>query len=168
MIAIIKALHITALSAWCAGLILLPVMMHIYGRRDEIKTQAGFTEFRWLTHYSYTCALSPAAVIAVSSGTVLIFALEVLDVWMMAKLIAVAGMVLLHIWLGHLIVQAGEGRGTFRLPPVGLALLGIIPLIGLVLFLVLAKPGLQDISAIFPDFMQEPRGNQLPSRWDPL
>lgn len=168
MIAIIKALHISALSVWCAGLILLPVLMQIYGRRREVKTQAGFTEFRWLTHYSYTVVVSPAAVIAVAAGTVLIFAVEVLDVWMMAKLVAVAGMVLLHAWLGHLIVHSGELHGAYRLPPAGLALFGIIPLIGLVLWLVLAKPGLQDISALFPDFLQEPRGNPLPERWDPL
>ena len=168
MIAILKALHISALSVWCAGLILLPVLMHIYGRRDEMKTQAGFTEFRWLTHYSYTAVLSPAAVIAVAAGTVLIFALEVLDIWMMAKLVAVAGMVLLHVWLGHLIVVAGEEHGAFRMPPAGLALLGIIPLIALVLWLVLAKPSLDKLTVLLPAILQEPRGNEIPPGWDPL
>ena len=168
MIAIIKALHIIALSIWCAGLILLPVLIHIYGRRREVDTQAGYTEFRWLTHYSYVRVVSPAAVVAVAAGTVLIFAIEVLDVWMMAKLVAVAGMVLLHAWLGHLIVASGEGRGAYRLPPAVLALVGIIPLIGIVLWLVLAKPTLAEITTFFPEFLQEPRNNQLPARWDPL
>ncbi|MBQ1204216.1 MAG: CopD family protein [Loktanella sp.] len=168
MIAILKSLHITALAIWCAGLILLPVLMQVYGRRRELTTQSGFTEFRWLTHYSYTLVVTPAAVIAVAAGTVLIFALEILDVWMMAKLIAVAGMVLLHAWLGFLIVEAGEGRGKYQLPPVWIALLGIVPLIGIVLWLVLAKPELADLATLFPDFLREPRGNQIPARWDPL
>lgn len=168
MIAMIKALHITALAIWCAGLILLPVLIQIYGRRREVATQAGYTEFRWLTHYSYTRVVSPAAVVTVTAGTVLIFVVEVLDVWLMAKLVAVAGMVLLHAWLGHLIVASGEGNGAYRLPPAGLALMGIIPLIGLVLWLVLAKPSLADIATYFPEFLQEPRNNELPARWDPL
>jgi len=168
MIAILKSLHITALAIWCAGLILLPVLMQIYGRRNDLKTQSGFTEFRWLTHYSYTLVVTPAAIIAVAAGTILIFALEILDVWMMAKLMAVAGMVLLHAWLGFLIVHAGEGRGNYHMPPVALSLLVLLPLIGIVLWLVLAKPDLSDLAALFPDFLLEPRGNQLPARWDPL
>jgi putative membrane protein len=168
MIAILKSLHIAALVIWCAGLILLPVLMQIYGRRSELSTQAGYTEFRWLTHHSYRLILTPAAVIAVSAGTVLIFALEILDIWMMAKLVFVAGMVLVHAWLGYLIVEAGEGRGTWHLPPVWIALVAGIPLMGAVLWLVLAKPELADLYALFPDFLLEPRGNQLPARWDPL
>lgn len=168
MIAILKAAHIIALSIWCAGLILLPILLHIYGRRAEVRTQAGYSEFRWLTHYSYTGVVTPAAVIAVAVGTVLIFALEVLDAWMLAKLIAVCGMVLLHAWLGHLIVQAGEGRGMYATPRAGLSLLALVPLIGLVLWLVLAKPAFEDAVALFPAFLLEPRGNQIPARFDPL
>lgn len=168
MIALLKALHISALALWCAGLILLAIVLHLHGRRDEIRTQAGFAEFRLLTHYSYTLVISPAAVVAVVAGTVLIFALEVLDAWMLAKLIAVAGMVLVHAWFGHLIAQAGAGNGTYRVPPAALALIVLIPLIGLVLWLVLAKPSLDTLIAAFPDFLQEPRGNPIPERFDPL
>ena len=168
MIAVLKAAHIIALSIWCAGLILLPILLHVYGRRPEIRTQAGYAEFRWLTHYSYTGVITPAAVIAVMFGTILIFALEVLDAWMLAKLIAVSGMVLLHAWLGHLIVQAGEGRGAYRTPMAGLSLLALAPLIGLVLWLVLAKPSLEELITLLPSALQEPRGNQIPARFDPL
>ncbi|MGL4413009.1 CopD family protein [Roseinatronobacter monicus] len=168
MIAALKAAHIIALCIWCAGLILLPILLHIYGRRPEMRSQAGFTEFRWLTHYSYIAVITPAAVIAVSVGTVLIFALEVLSAWMLAKLIAVAGMVLLHAWMGHLIVQAGEGRGDFHLPMAGLSLLALVPLIGLVLWLVLAKPSLEELIALLPSILQEPRGNPIPARLNPL
>lgn len=168
MIAFLKAIHIGALSLWCAGLILLPVLMHQHGRRTEMRTQAGFSEFRWLTHYSYTCAVSPAAVIAVAAGTALIFAAQVFDIWMMLKLVAVAGMVAVHALLGHLIVQVGEGRGQFHLPRVGLTLVVILPLIGTVLWLVLAKPDLKDLVDLLPEALLEPRGNTIPARLDPL
>ena len=168
MIALLKAVHIIALAIWCAGLILLPVLLHLHGRRVEMRTQAGFSEFRWLTHYSYIGVVSPAAVIAVTAGTALIFVLQVLDAWMLLKLIAVAAMVLLHAWFGHLIVQAGEGRGQYQVPRVGLSLLLVVPLILLVLWLVLAKPSLDGLIAHIPEFLQEPRGNPIPARLDPL
>lgn len=168
MIAILKAVHIAALAIWCAGLILLPVLLHIYGRNTRFKTQTGFTEFRWLTHYSYTCVISPAAVIAVAVGTVLIFWLEVLDAWMAAKLLAVMGMVVLHAWFGFLIVQAGERRSAYAIPPVGLSLIVLVPLMALILWLVLAKPDLTELLSLLPEIIQEPRGNAIPARLDPL
>lgn len=168
MIAFLKAVHISALAIWCAGLLLLPVLLHLHGRDKRFRTQAGFTEFRWITHYSYTLVISPAAVIAVAAGTTLIFWLEVLDAWMALKLLAVTGMVLLHAWFGHLIVQAGEKRSAYSLPPVGLSLIALVPLIGLVLWLVLAKPDIADLLTLLPHSLQEPRGNAIPARLDPL
>ncbi len=168
MIALLKALHIAALAIWCAGLILLPIVLRVYGARREMATQAGFAEFRWLTHYSYTRVLSPAAVVAVVAGTALIFALEVFDAWLMAKLAVVTGMVLVHVWLGHLIVQAGERRAPFRLSTAAAALVAVVPLIGLVLWLVLAKPDLQPLLALLPEVLTEPRGNAIPARLNPL
>ena len=168
MIALLKAVHIIALALWCAGLILLPLLMQRHGRGQTLRTQAGFSEFRWLTHYSYIAVITPSAVIAVTAGTILIFALEVFDVWMMAKLLAVTGMVILHAWLGHLIVKAGEARGTYSLPPVGLSLLVIVPLIGLVLWLVLAKPTLSELVALFPEILTEPRGRSIPVHLNPI
>lgn len=168
MIALLKAVHIAALSLWCGGLILLAVLIQLHGRRDEIRTHAGFATFRVLTHYSYTLVVTPAAVVAVTAGTVLIFALEVLDPWMLAKLVAVAGMVLIHAWYGHLIVEAGEGQGQYRIPPAALSLLVLVPLIGLVLWLVLAKPSLDTLIATFPAVLHEPRGNAIPAGLDPL
>ncbi|MDD7971354.1 CopD family protein [Roseinatronobacter alkalisoli] len=168
MIAMFKALHIAALSVWCAGLILLPVIIQTYRHAHASRNQAGFSEFRWLTHYSYQLVLTPAAVIAVIAGTVLIFAQEVLDTWLLVKLVAVSGMVLVHAWLGHVVVQAGERREAYRLPPAAFALVALLPLMGLVLWLVLAKPALDDLIALFPEFLREPRGNAIPARFDPL
>jgi len=168
MIALLKALHIAALSVWCAGLILLPIVIQTHRRDYAARDQAGFTEFRWLTHHAYRLVLTPAAVIAISAGTVLIFALEVLDIWMLAKLVAVSGMVVVHAWLGHVIVLAGERRNAYRLPPAALVLVMLVPLMGLVLWLVLAKPALDDLIALFPEFLREPRGHAIPARLDPL
>ncbi len=168
MIALLKALHIMSFSLWMAGLLLLPVLMQVYGRRAELQTQTGFDTFRWLTHFSYTGVVTPAAVVAIAAGTTLIFAQEVFVPWMLAKLVAVAGLVLLHAWLGHLIVKVGEGRGSYRVPPVGLSLLVLFPLIGTVLWLVLAKPDLDAVVNALPEVLQTPRDRPIPATLDPL
>ena len=168
MIALLKALHIGSFTIWMAGLVMLAVLMQVQGRRPEIHTQPGFDEFRWLTHYGYTAVVTPASVIAIAAGTVLIFAQGVLVPWMLAKLAAVAGLVLLHAWLGHLIVEVGEGHGSYRVPHVGLSLLVMLPLIGAVLWLVLAKPDLLGLITVLPELLHEPRGRDIPTFLDPL
>lgn len=168
MIALWKALHIAALSVWCAGLILLPIVIHSYRRSHASRNQAGFTEFRWLTHHAYRLVVTPAAVVAVAAGTVLIFVLEVLDIWLLAKLVVVTGMVLVHAWLGHVIGLAGARRDAYRLPPAGLVLVVLLPLMGAVLWLVLAKPALDEVIALFPEMLREPRGHTIPARLNPL
>ena len=168
MIAILKTVHIIGFTIWMAGLLVLPVVMQVYGRRREMQTQPGFDEFRWLTHYSYTRVVTPASIIAIAAGTALIFAHHVLTVWMLAKLVAVSGLVLLHAWLGHVIVQAGEGRGAYKMPPVGLTVAPLLVLIMGVLWLVLAKPDLDALVAALPAFLQEPRGNAIPANLEPL
>ncbi|MBR3370622.1 MAG: CopD family protein [Rhodobacteraceae bacterium] len=168
MIALLKALHIAALSVWCAGLILLPVVIQLHRLDYASRNQTGFTEFRWVTHHAYRLVLTPAAVIAVTAGTVLIFALEVLDAWLLVKLVAVSGMVLVHAWLGHIIGQAGEHRNAYRLPPAAFALGALVPLMGVVLWLVLAKPALEELIALLPEMLREPRGHAIPARFDPL
>ncbi|MGP9790126.1 CopD family protein [Roseinatronobacter sp. NSM] len=168
MIALLKALHIAALSVWCAGLIVLAVVIHRHRRDDAARNQAAFAEFRWVTHHAYRLVVTPAAVVAVTAGTVLIFALEVLEAWLLVKLVAVSGMVMVHAWLGHIIGQAGQHRTPRRLPPAGLALGALVPLMGAVLWLVLAKPPLEEVFALLPDMLREPRGQAIPARFDPL
>lgn len=169
MIAALKALHIAALAIWVAGLLALPVLMQRHGRGAAMRTQAGFAAFRWLSHYSYTRVVSPAAVVAVAAGTALILADAVLAPWMLAKLLAVAGMVLIHAWLGHVIVLIGEGRGAWRMPPIALLLLPVlVALVALVLWLVLAKPDLQGLIDRLPEALLSPRGQPLPPLLEPL
>ena len=76
MIAILKAAHIIGLVVWCAGLIALPVIIQVYGRAPAVRTEAGYSEFRLLTHRGYVELVTPAAVIAVAAGIGLIFAEE--------------------------------------------------------------------------------------------
>jgi len=168
MIASLKALHIATLVIWCAGLIALPVMMQAYGRSRAATTEAGFGTFRLLSHGAYTRLVTPAAVVAIAAGTALIFAVPVTADWLLVKLAAVSGMVLLHAWLGHLIARTGEERGRYRLPSPLWALAGALPLMALVLWLVLAKPDLAALVEQLPSWMRQPLGRELPPELTPI
>lgn len=168
MIALVKGLHIAALVIWCAGLLALPLVLQIYGRREEIRTQAGFSEFRLLVHAVYIRVVTPAAIVAITAGTVLIFLLGLTQEWFVAKLVAVTGMVLVHAWLGHLCVEASIGRGSYRMPSPLLAVPPALLFMGAVLFLVLAKPNLTPLIDALPIALREPQGRSLPSALTPI
>jgi len=168
MIAIVKSLHIAGLCIWCAGLLILPLLLHLYGQREDIRTQAGYSEFRLLVHASYNKIVTPAALIAIASGTLLIFLAGVTDAWLMVKLAVVAGMVLLHAWMGHLVVQTAEGKGSYRMPEPLIALPLAILLMAGVLVLVLAKPDLEPLNRFLPGVLLSPQGRPLPSILVPI
>lgn len=168
MIALVKAVHIAGLALWCAGLLALPVLLRVYGHPDHAHTQAGFAALRRLTHRLYTMVVTPAAILAVAAGTVLIFPLVPLEGWLILKLLAVAGMVLVHAWLGHLIVQTGAGGGQYLLPSPMIALALMVPLMVLVLVLVLAKPEIAPLIEGLPEMLRNPYGRELPSGLVPI
>ncbi|GGL78477.1 CopD family protein [Wenxinia marina] len=153
----LKAVHVMGLLVWCAGLFALPLML---ARHDPAIGQADYTRIRRATHYAYTYFITPAAVLAIASGTALIFLREVFVTWMFAKLVFVAGLVTFHVWVGYVLVAVAEREGEHRAPDPGLPLtLLLLPVLG-ILTLVLVKPDLAEIP--MPDWLREPRGNQLP------
>ena len=81
------------IAPWCAGLFALPMML---ARHDPAIGQADHTRIRHATHYGYTLLVTPAAVLAIAAGTVLIFLREAFMPWMFAKLVLVAALVAFH------------------------------------------------------------------------
>ncbi|MCB5177541.1 MULTISPECIES: CopD family protein [Microvirga] len=153
----LKALHIAMLSLWCAGLFALPLML---ARHDPAIGQADYARIRRATHFGYTFVITPAAVIAIASGTLLIFLREVFVLWMFAKLVFVALLVSFHAWVSYIIVAVAETEGSHTPPePLVPTLLLMVPILA-ILTLVLAKPDLSRIP--IPDWLEEPRGVQLP------
>lgn len=154
MTVLLKAIHIGGLACWCAALIALPLLIRAYGTTDNPRL---YTRFRWVTHMGYIAFATPAAILTITAGTVLIFTEQVFDAWMLAKLAFVAGMVLLHVWFGHIIRLSGEAPSR---PPMTLLLLGLIGAlvcIMAVLVLVLGKPPLEMLEQFLPAFVLQPR-----------
>ncbi|WP_103257928.1 CopD family protein [Tabrizicola aquatica] len=152
-----KALHLGFLALWVGGLFALPRML---ARHDRGLLAAEFARIRRATHYSYVWFLTPAAGLAIASGGVLIFLREVFTVWIFAKLVLVAGLVAVHAWVGHTIINVAESDGQHEPPD---ALLPAALTLGLVLgilTLVLAKPELEELP--MPAWLLTPQGRQLP------
>jgi protoporphyrinogen IX oxidase len=151
-----KALHIGTLAIWCAGLFALPLVL---ARHETAVGQQDYARIRRASHYGYTLIVTPAAVIAIASGTVLIFLREVFVLWMFAKLVAVAALVLFHAWVGHVIVKVAETEGTHIPPEPVWPLVVLVTPIVVILFLVLGKPDLGGIP--IPDWLLEPQDRQF-------
>lgn len=153
----LKAAHLGFLALWAAGLFALPQML---ARHDCGLLKSEFTQIRRATHYSYVWIVSPAAVLAIASGAALIFVREVFTVWLFAKLILVAGLVAVHAWIGHTIIAVAETEGRHEPPDALVPGLILVALVLAILFLVLAKPELQELPV--PAWLQTPLDRSLP------
>lgn len=153
----LKAIHVTCLVLWMAGLIALPAMM---ARHDRVIVQAEFTQIRRSTHYSYVWVITPAAIGAIASGTGLVFLAGVFTPWLLAKFVLVTGLVAVHAWVGHTIMAVAETEGQHEPPDAWPVTLVTVALVMGVLLLVLGKPELEEIA--LPDWLMEPQGRQLP------
>jgi protoporphyrinogen IX oxidase len=153
----LKALHIAGLILWCAGLFALPIMLAWH---DPAIGQADFRRIRNATHFRLCLCRDAGRRHRGDRGTWLVLLREVFVPWMYVKLLFVALLVAFHGWVGHILVAIAETPGRHRAPSptVPLLILLAIPILA-ILVLVLGKP---DLQIPMPDWLTEPRGNQLP------
>ena len=156
-VALFKFVHIAALLVWCAGLIAMPIMLAQHRHGDS---QHRYARIRKFTHYSYTHLVTPAAVIAVAAGIVLIFLRSTFVPWFFAKLAFVGALVVLHALIGGVVVQMGEEKGDVIAPRPLIPVALVIAVIVAILALVLGKPVFSRDAA--PDWLQTPRNQSLP------
>lgn len=133
----LKVLHISALIIWCAVLLYLPAAVAVAkARADNAVFSMPHHRARWL----FTLVATPAALLAIISGTALFMVDTTLGVWLIAKLTAVAGMVLCHALYGLLIIRSENGldKGVSAT----CAVLGVASMLLILaaLWLVLQKP----------------------------
>lgn len=154
MIVWLKFIHIAAISVWMAGLVSLP---GLYVQRAHVADKDSLYRLQRMVRFAFVALVSPAAFLAIASGTGLIFARDVFVSWMSAKLVLVGGLVMLHTLTGLVILRLfadGEVYPVWRF--IGATVI-VLALIGGVLFLVLAKPDF-DPDAFLPAAFGEPGG----------
>ena len=157
MIPHIKALHISMLALWCAGLFALPLLL---SRHDGVRVQSDYNRIHGLTHFGYVAVTTPAAVLAIFSGLLLIFLRDVFELWLFAKLFMVALLVCFHVWVGRTIGETALTPGRHEGGnPMWQQMILVVIVTG-ILTLVLGKPELAEIP--MPDWLSSPRDVQLP------
>jgi uncharacterized membrane protein len=149
----LKAIHVIAIAVWAGGLIWLPGML-VRGRG---RSRAELVHIHRFGRFGFDVLVTPAAVIAVASGTALIFSAGVAEGWLYVKLAAIAGMVVLHLMIGsYLDWEVRRARAPGRAMRLAMAAASAA-LAALVLWLVLAKPPIDD--SLFPWWLLQRRGS---------
>jgi protoporphyrinogen IX oxidase len=133
----LKFLHLATISVWSGGLIVLPFL---FWQRQDIEIGPELDRLHRLTRFVYVGMTSPAAFLAIGSGTVLIFLQTTFLEWFSLKMLLVAIMVMLHVAAGLVLAHLFEPTGHFgRFFFVGLTIAYLV-LITAVIWVVLAKP----------------------------
>lgn len=150
MMLAIKSLHLIAIAIWASGLVCLP---GLYRQRKKLRDHAALSRLQGVARFLYVVVISPAAFLAIGSGTALIFIRHVFEPWLFVKLVMVGAMVTVHVITGLVIVRHFEDGGDYpawRFVAVTILSASIVTA---VLFLALAKP---DVPALAASAMFEP------------
>lgn len=132
------AAHIITLGIWSAALLTLAALYAVPPPADD---RAHVHRHTLMCRYVFVMLGSPAAVVAIISGSALVVLRGADGSWLLLKLAVVALLALYHAYCGHLLhIQDKRplaASSAWRAP-----ILVTIPivLIGVILFLVLAKP----------------------------
>ena len=130
-------LHISALLGWCGTLLYLPALVADAAVPNR---EPAYTQHPRFIRHVFTLLATPAALIAIGSGTALFVTGRIVELWLMAKLTLVIGLVACHVLLGWVVLRNERAPG--RPMSVYCACLGTLAalLIVAILWLVLAKP----------------------------
>ena len=133
---LLKFVHIMAIAGWSAGLICLPFL---YVQRRSLGGDA-LHRLHNFTRFFYVSLVSPAAFVAIGSGTALIFLQNTFEPWFSAKLALVAAMVIIHVTSGAVILRLFEPGQVYPAWRFCLVCLATALVIGAILVVVLGKP----------------------------
>lgn len=134
---LLKLLHFVGLLCWCGTLLYLPALIAAGTRRTD---PLFYRDHAHLTRMVFNLIATPAALIAIGSGTALFLRDGIMAGWLIVKLSTVAGMVLCHALCGVLVLRverSPELSVSIRSRLLGLV---IATFITATLWLVLAKP----------------------------
>lgn len=134
---LLKLLHFAALICWCGALLYLPALIAAGSRRSDT---LFYRDHAHLTRMVFTLIATPAALLAIGSGTLLLLQDERFGYWLILKLSSVAGMVICHALCGVLLLKIERKPSAGVTVQCGLIGVALIALIGGTLWLVLAKP----------------------------
>ncbi len=133
-------LHISALICWCGSLLYLPALIN-----SNLQYNSGFTapapdHLRSMPRAVFTLIATPAALLAIGSGSAVFLVYGILEAWLLLKLVLVVLLVLGHMLLGWLIVRAERGAVRYLRLGCRILLITLMVLMVSIIALVLSKP----------------------------
>jgi uncharacterized membrane protein len=132
-----KFVHLAAIAVWSGGLIVLPFL---FWQRRALGPGQDLDRLHRITRLVYVEMTSPAAFIAIASGTVLIFLQTTFVEWFSIKMVLVGLMAMLHVVAGLVLAEVFSPKGSFgRLSYLALTCAYAMVIAG-ILWVVLAKP----------------------------
>ncbi|WP_421950159.1 CopD family protein [Pelagibacterium sp.] len=165
MTTFLKFVHIATISIWAAGLVCLPFL---FAQRKDVPRPDALNRLHAMVRFFYVVILSPAAFVAVGSGTGLIFLRSTFEPWFALKLALVGMMVITHILSGLLILKLFDETSRYSTIRFVVVTGGTLAVVSAILAVVSAKPDI-DVSRLTPDWLlpgrlSEIAGNML--GWD--
>lgn len=146
MITLLKFVHLATIAVWSGGLIVLPLL---FWQRRHVANLDQLEQLHRITRFVYVVMTSPAAFVAIGTGTALIFLQTTFHEWFSLKMVFVGAMAMLHVLAGLTAVSVFGPHGRFGTGAC-VALTGVYLLVIVaILWIVLAKPGI-DANAIAP------------------
>ncbi len=152
----LKALHILALAIWSGALLAIPTLFHQRNYTGE--DHDARHELNRLTRRLFIGLASPAATVAVGTGTALVFAAGVFTPWMFIKLAVVGALVGLHVRAGFVLLHLFRRGGRYARWRQLAATTATTGVVAAILLLVLTKPRLS-LDGL-PRWLVEPGGLQ--------
>jgi putative membrane protein len=133
----LKFVHIAAIAIWSGGLVVLP---SLFWQRRSLGAGSDLDRLHRMTRFVYVEMTSPAAFVAIGSGTALIFLQATYEEWFTLKMAFVGAMVMLHVLAGLVLVRVFSPDGRFgRVSYLALTSTYLV-LITAIIWVVLAKP----------------------------
>lgn len=100
-------LHIAALILWCAALLYLPALIAgIHTEKIAIVEPAH--KYGSVARFVFTSIATPAALVAIMAGTLVFLVNRTVEVWLVAKLTLVTGLVIVHALTGLVLLHTQD------------------------------------------------------------
>ncbi len=143
---LLKFIHLSTISLWAGGLLCLPTLIALNRPEEDVPLHKT-------VRFLYVVLVSPAALVAIASGTALIFMQGAYDEWFSAKMAAVGLMVILHVFTGLRLVASFSRGLMFSIIPATMLTISLLSVIAAILWIVLAKPD-YDLSGFYETVFQ--------------
>jgi putative membrane protein len=139
MTTLLKFVHLGAFSLWSAGLIVLPFL---FRQRLGLAPGPELDRLHRFVRRIHVGVTSPAAFVAIGSGTALIFLQTTFLEWFSMKMALVSAMVMLQVAASLVLAQLFEPGGRFGRGASVLLTLASATLVVAIIWVALAKPHL--------------------------